>query len=234
MKDFSILEKRIQAIFNNKDLLVQALCHRSYLNENSDFKIGHNERLEFLGDAVLELSVTEYLYLNYPDKLEGDLTSWRAALVNTKMLSQIARNIELNKYVLLSKGEEKDFGRTRQSVLANAFEALIGAMYLDSGYNKCYKFIEKELIKELDNIIKMGLYKDPKSCFQEQSQSRESTTPIYEVLKEWGPDHKKKFVVGVFLNKTLIAEGQGFSKQEAEEAAAKEALKVKGWQNKIS
>jgi len=229
MKDFSELEKRINISFKNKDLIVQSFCHRSYLNENSSFKLGHNERLEFLGDAVLELIVTQYLYLNYPEQTEGELTSWRAALVNTKMLSEIAQELNFGEFVLLSKGEEKENGRNRQSVLANTFEAFIGACYLDSGYDKCYNFVKDNLIKKLPQIIKEKLYQDPKSLFQEEAQSRESLTPNYKVLEEWGPDHKKNFKVGVFLGKNLVAQGQGFSKQEAEESAAREALKVKNW-----
>ncbi len=227
--DFSLFEKKIGANFKNKNLLTQALCHRSYLNENPSFELSHNERLEFLGDAVLELAITEYLYVNYPNNPEGDLTSWRASLVNTKMLSETAKELGINDFILLSKGEEKDLGRSRQSVLANTFEALIGAMYLDSGYNKCYQFIERELVKKLSKIIEEELYRDPKSYFQEEAQSRESITPNYKILKEWGPDHKKSFVVGVFLNDHLVAEGEGFSKQEAEEKAAESALKVKNW-----
>jgi ribonuclease III len=228
-QDFSLVEKRIGIVFKNKDLLIQAFCHRSYINENSTFNQGHNERLEFLGDAVLELAVTDYLYLNYPDKAEGELTSWRAALVNTKTLSKKAKELKLGDFVLMSKGETKENGRARRSVLANTFEALIGAVYLDSGYNKCYKLIEKELIVELPKIIEEQLYRDPKSLLQEESQRRESVTPNYKLIKEWGPDHKKNFMVGVFLKDRLIAEGQGLSKQEAEESAAKKALEVKGW-----
>ncbi len=234
--DFVDFEKRTGIVFKNKKLLIQAFCHRSYLNENKKVSVGHNERLEFLGDAVLELTVTEYLYKKYPNKPEGELTNWRASLVNTKILSETSKELGLNNFILLSKGEIREKGGLRQSILANTFESLIGAMYLDFGYDKCYSFVEKNLIKKLDQIIKLGLNKDSKSYFQEKAQSEESTTPVYEVLKEWGPDHKKIFKIGVFLKKELIAEGEGYSKQEAEENAAQKALEIKGWQknnNKI-
>jgi len=224
MKDFSILEKKLGLKFKNKDLLIQAFVHRSYLNENPDFKLFHNERLEFLGDAMLEHVVTEYLYVNYPDEPEGELTSLRAALVNTKMLSRIAQELEFNDFLLLSLGEEKEQGKARQYILADTFEAFIGALYLDQGINSCKDLIVKHLIKELPDIIESGIYKDDKSCFQEQSQEKQGITPTYDVLKEKGPDHAKHFIVGVFLNKKLIAKGEGFSKQEAEEEAAKNAL----------
>jgi ribonuclease-3 len=226
--DLSSLEKKLNIKFNNPDLLQQALVHRSYLNENPDFRLDHNERLEFLGDAVLELIITEYLYRNYPNP-EGELTNWRAALVNAKMLSEIAKRLGLNDFLLLSKGEAKDVGRARQYILANTFEALIGAIYLDQGYDLTQQFIEREVIKELPRILEKQLYRDPKSRFQEEAQERVSITPTYEVLKEWGPDHAKHFIVGVYLNKELVAQGEGASKQEAQEKAAEEGLKKKGW-----
>jgi len=225
MKDFPQLEKKLNLKFKNKNLLTQAFVHRSYLNENPNFKLFHNERLEFLGDAVLEQVVTEYLYRKYPQKPEGELTSWRAALVNTKMLSKIAQNLGFNDFLLLSMGEMKEENRARQYILADVLEAFIGALYLDQGLNSCKDFIEKHLIKELPDIIESGLYKDAKSCFQEEAQEKKGITPTYNVLKKWGPDHAKHFVVGVFLDKELIAKGEGFSKQEAEEEAAREALK---------
>lgn len=229
MKDFSKLEKKLDIKFKNKDLLIQAFCHRSYLNENPHFKLEHNERLEFLGDAVLELVVTEQLYMDYPKKSEGELTNWRAALVNAKMLAEISKDLGFNDFLLLSRGEEKETGKARQYILANTFEALIGALYLDQGYNICQNFIKKHLIPKLPEIIEKGLFKDAKSLFQEKSQEIVGITPTYKVLKEWGPDHAKNFLVGVFLGESLIAQGQGSSKQEAEEAAAKNALEVKGW-----
>ncbi len=227
--DLSSLEKSISIKFNNKDLLAQALVHRSYLNENPDFHLADNERLEFLGDAVLELIVTDYLYRNYPNP-EGELTNWRAALVNTKMLSELAGRLKIDNYLFLSRGEAKDIGRARQYILANAFEALIGAIYLDQGYQSAAQFIEKKVLKELPRIIKKKLYRDPKSRFQEEAQDKYGITPVYEVLKEWGPDHAKKFVIGLYLNQELVAQGQGDSKQEAQEKAAQAALVKKNWQ----
>ena len=228
MSNLSSLEKRIKIKFNNKDLLQQSLVHRSYLNENPEFHLSDNERLEFLGDAVLEIAVTDYLYRNYPNP-EGDLTNWRAALVNAKMLANVASQLEINNYLLLSHGESKDNGRARNYILANALEALIGAVYLDQGYEKSKEFIEKEIIKELPEVIKQKLYQDPKSRFQEESQERVGITPSYKVIKEWGPDHDKQFIIGAYLEEELIAESQGSSKQEAQEKAAEAALKEKKW-----
>jgi len=229
MKDFSKFEKSVGVKFKNKNLLAQAFCHRSFLNENTDLNLGNNERLEFLGDAVLELVVTEDLYKKYPDKSEGELTNWRAALVNAKILSRIAQEIGFNDFLLLSKGEEKEGGKARQYILANTFEAVIGALYLDSGYKICQNFIKKHLLKELPHILEANLYKDAKSHFQEEAQEKNRITPTYKVLEERGPDHAKNFVIGVYLNKELVAKGEGLSKQEAEEAAAKKALEIKKW-----
>ena len=228
-KKFSELEEKFNIKFKDKSLLVQAFVHRSFLNENPKFGIFHNERLEFLGDAILEKIITEYLYVNYPDKPEGELTSWRAALVNAKMLSEKAGELGLNDFLLLSQGELKENGKARQYILANTFESFIGALYLDQGINSCDNLIRTHLIKELDRIVEEGLYKDSKSRFQEEAQERVSITPAYNVIEEFGPDHEKKFVIGVFLGKELIAKGEGFSKQEAEEDAAKNALTIKGW-----
>ena len=229
MKDFSIFEKKLGLKFKNKDLLVQAFVHRSYLNENPDFYLSHNERLEFLGDAVLELVVTEYLYGQYPDKSEGKLTNWRAALVNSKILARVAKESGFNDFLLLSRGESKELGKARKYILANTFEAVIGALYLDAGFEVCRDLIKKYLIKELPVIIEKRLYKDAKSHFQEESQEKVGITPSYKVLEEWGPDHAKQFVIGVFLGGELIAKGEGSSKQEAEEEAAQEALEAKKW-----
>ncbi|MDP3883317.1 MAG: ribonuclease III [Candidatus Staskawiczbacteria bacterium] len=227
--DFSILEKKLGISFKNKDLLTQAFTHRSYLNENPSFNLQHNERLEFLGDAVIELIVTSHLYLDYPEKAEGELTNWRAALVNAKMMTKVSEELGFNDFLLLSKGEAKEGGKARAYILANTFEALLGALYLDSGYAPCDEFIKKYLLRELPDIIKKGSYRDSKSWFQEEAQERVSVTPTYSVLKESGPDHDKLFVVGVFLDKELVAEGEGSSKQEAEEDAAKVALEIKKW-----
>ena len=226
---FEILEKKLGLKFKDKDILRQAFTHRSYLNENPDLKLEHNERLEFLGDAVIELIVTEHLYKDHPEKKEGDLTNWRAALVNAKMMTSVAEELGFNDYLLLSRGESKELGKARAYILANTFEALLGALYLDSGYEPCDEFIKKYLLKKLSNIIREGSYKDAKSKFQEEAQDKISITPSYNVIKEEGPDHEKNFTVGVYLDKELIAEGEGLSKQEAEESAAKKALEVKKW-----
>ncbi len=230
MKDFSLFEKKLGIQFNDKKLLAQAFVHRSYLNENPEFNLEQNERLEFLGDAVLELIVTEYLYKEFPQKAEGELTNWRAALVNAKMLTKVAEELGFNDFLLLSRGETKELGKARQYILANTFEAFIGALYLDLGYQAADAFIKKYLIKELPEIIQSGSYKDAKSAFQEKAQDKEGVTPAYKIVKEWGPDHKKKFTVGVFLRADLVAEGEGYSKQEAEEEAAKKALEIKHWE----
>lgn len=227
-ENLSSLEKNIGYDFKNKDLLLQALTHRSYLNENPKWRLDQNERLEFLGDAVLELVVTEYLYKNFPNP-EGEMTNWRAALVNAIMLSQITKEFDLNDFMLLSRGEAKDTGRARQYILANAIEALIGAIYLDGGYEPAAKFIEKFVLKELPRIIEDRLYRDAKSLFQEQAQDKVGITPSYEVLEEWGPDHARNFKIGVFLEKEMAGVGQGPSKQEAQQMAAEDALKKRGW-----
>jgi ribonuclease-3 len=229
MKNFSQLEKKLNIEFKNKDLLKQAFVHRSYLNENPGFGLDHNERLEFLGDAVLELVVTKYLYQKYPQKPEGELTNWRAALVNAQNLAKISRDLDFGQCLLLSRGEAKDTGKARQYILANTFEAFLGALYLDQGLGKVREFIEIHLLKELTEILKEGRWRDAKSHFQEEAQERIRITPNYKVLKEWGPDHAKHFVVGVHLDNELVAEGKGSSKQEAEEKAAQEALKAKNW-----
>jgi len=229
VKDISVLENKLGISFKNKDLLLQALTHRSYINENPKFGLEHNERLEFLGDAVLELVVTEYLYKNYPSP-EGELTNWRAALVRAETLSTVADELNFNDFLLLSRGESKDTGRARQYILANALEAIIGAIYLDRGYEAAQVFIQKNIICYLKEILEKGAYRDAKSLFQEEAQERVGVTPTYEVIKEWGPDHAKHFRVGVFLGSELVAEGEGISKQEAQLEAAKNGLEVKGWE----
>ena len=223
------LQKKIGIEFKNTDILLQALTHRSYLNENTSWPLEHNERLEFLGDAVLELVVTDHLYKNYPQP-EGELTNWRAAIVNAVILSKICGKFDLNDYILLSRGEAKDTGRARQFILANAIEALIGAIYLDQGYAMAEKFVDKFIIVELPAIIEQKAYRDSKSRLQEETQDKVGITPTYEVLKEWGPDHARNFEVGVFLGSELVGQGSGLSKQEAQQMAAEDALKKKGWQ----
>lgn len=228
-KDFKTLQQKLRIKFKNEKLLKQAFVHRSYLNENPAFELGHNERLEFLGDAVLELAVTEYLYKNYPDLAEGEMTNLRAALVNTQMLAKIAERLNFNDYLYLSKGEAKEIGRGRQYILANTFESFVGAAYLDKEYESAKDFILKVLITELSEIIKNKLWRDAKSLFQEAAQERVSITPTYEVLSESGPDHAKTFKVGVYLEKELVADGEGSSKNEAQQKAAENALRAKGW-----
>lgn len=224
--DLLVLENRIGFVFENKVFLREALTHRSYLNENPSWDTPHNERLEFLGDAVLELAVTENLFNRFSDYPEGQLTSLRAALVNYQTMANAARSIDLGNFILLSRGEAKDIGRAREVILANAMEALIGAVYLDAGYAKTKKFIEKFIINlYLEQIINNHLYKDPKSQLQEVAQEKLKLTPTYQLLEEWGPDHKKIFKMGVFFGDKLIAQGEGYSKQEAEIEAARNALK---------
>ena len=229
MKNFSLLEKKLKLNFKNKKLLIQSFCHRSYLNENKRVKLKHNERLEFLGDAVLELVVTDYLYRTSKKSPEGELTDQRALIVKTESLSNVSKNIGFNDFLLLSSGEAKDTGKARDKILADVFEAFIGALYLDKGYNACKKFIEKHLIKKLSPIIKKGGIKDAKSFLQEKTQALFKITPIYKILEEDGPAHQKYFKIGVFLNEELLGEGDGYSKKEAEENAAKKILEKKRW-----
>lgn len=230
MQELSPLEKKIGVTFQSKDLLRQSLVHRSYLNEHPKFELDHNERLEFLGDAVLEIIVTEYLYLNYPDRPEGELTNWRASLVNSSMLSQVSRDINLEDHLYLSKGEAKDSNsKARQYILANAVEAMIGSIYLDQGREGAERFIHRFILSKLDHILENKLYMDAKSKFQEKAQEEYGTTPYYKVLREYGPDHDKEFEVGVYLGEELVAKATGSSKQEAQIQAAQNAIEEKGW-----
>lgn len=226
MRDF---EKIIGIEFKNKDLLKQALTHRSFLNENKKLKGGHNERLEFLGDAVLELVITHYLYEKYPDKNEGDMTSIRSALVNATTCAEVSKKLSVNDFLLLSRGEAKDTGRARQYILANALEAIIGAIYIDVGYEKAKDFILEHITPMTEQIVREESWADAKSKFQERAQDIEGITPSYKTLKEVGPDHDKKFTVGVFISNEMIAEGSGDSKQDAEQSAARNALEEKNW-----
>ena len=230
MNDFSQFENALGVAFENKNLLKEALTHRSYLNENPSWPVPHNERLEFLGDAVLELVVTEELYGKFPEKPEGELTSFRAALVNANMLSEVAQDLNINEHIMLSRGEAKDLGRARQYILANAFEAVVGALYLDQGYGAAKSFIVKYLLPRIDEVLSKKLFRDAKSLFQERAQDDAGITPTYEVLDEWGPDHAKHFIMGIYLGKELIAKGEGPSKQEAQQQAAQGALKAKNWE----
>lgn len=228
-KDFGSFEEKIGLTFNDVNVLRQAFTHRSYLNEHRGEALGHNERLEFLGDAVLELISTHFLYENYPKSDEGELTAYRAALVNAVTLSDVAGALGMNDFLLLSKGESKDTGRARQILLANAFEAVIGAIYLDLGYDAAKQFIEEHLFPKMDEILKKRLWQDAKSTLQEKVQEKEGSTPYYSVLKETGPDHDKHFIVGVYAGQALLAQGEGRSKQDAEQSAARAALEAKGW-----
>ena len=229
MKEITKLEKILGVRFDNLDLLTQAVVHRSYLNEHPDFHLDHNERLEFLGDAVLELAVTEYLYKHYPNP-EGELTNWRASLVNGVAMAEIGQTLGIEPFMFLSKGESQDKNsKARQFILANAMEAIIGAIYLDQGMESATKFIQRNILSKLKEIIDKKLYIDAKSFFQEKAQEKLSVTPSYKVISSTGPDHDKIFKVGVYLNDDLVATGTGSSKQEAQTDAAKHALIKKTW-----
>lgn len=234
MPDFKKFQKTIGHNFKDERLLEQALTHRSYLNENrtsaqAGTRREHNERLEFLGDAVLELVVTDFLYAKYPQEPEGSLTAFRAALVNTQSISDAATKLGINEYLLLSRGESRDLGRARQIILANAFEALIGALYLDDGYVTAQDFIGKQLFHKADEIVEKRLWQDAKSRFQELAQEKTGVTPSYELINQSGPDHDKRFLIGVYLGQERIASGEGRSKQDAEQQAAEKGLAAKGW-----
>jgi len=218
------LETILQLKIQNADLYLSAFTHRSYLNENRGFALPHNERLEFLGDAVLELAATEYLYRNYPHP-EGELTNFRSALVNYKMLSIIAQQLGFEQFLLMSRGEAKDTGRARQVILANCIEAVIGAIYLDLGYEAAQEFVKSKILVELPKIIEGGSYMDPKSRLQEIVQEKRGVTPTYGVISETGPDHNKIFIVAAYVGEHEVGQGQGPSKQEAEISAAENSLK---------
>jgi len=229
MVDLSKFEEKTKITFKDKKLLEQAFIHRSYINENTGSKLSHNERLEFLGDAVLELIVTDYLYNKYPDRDEGELTAYRSALVNAVIIGEVAQELGMNDFLLLSKGEAKDAGRARSYILANTYEAYVGAVYIDQGYEQARAFISKTLFGKIDMIVAQKLWRDAKSLVQEKSQEYLSITPVYKVINEVGPDHDKHFTVGVFFGSEQVATGKGKSKQEAEQAAARSALEIKDW-----
>jgi ribonuclease III len=232
MKEIIKFEETIGVTFKDKELLKTALTHRSYVNENRGSVKTHNERLEFLGDAVLELIVTTFLFEKFPERAEGELTAFRSSLVNTDSLASVANTLNINDFVLLSKGERKDTGRARHYILANATEAVIGAIYLDQGYEAAQVFILTNITPQIDAIVESGAWIDAKSLFQSQAQEHEGVTPTYAVIRESGPDHNRHFVVGVFLGEELVAKGEGKAKQEAEQVAAQEALGVKDWEGK--
>ncbi len=227
--DFGTFEDAVGVVFKDKELLRCAFTHRSYLNEHREEGFEHNERLEFLGDAVLELVATRHLYERFPEKNEGELTALRSALVNTNTLSEAASSLSMNDYLLLSRGEAKDTGRARAFLLANTFESVVGALYLDQGYEAAGAFIEKNLFPKIEEILEKRLWQDAKSHFQEKVQEEDGVTPTYAVIRETGPDHDKKFIVGAYVRGVLIGQGEGKSKQEAETDAARVALEVKGW-----
>lgn len=226
---YSEFGAKIGVTFRDIGLLREAFTHRSYLNEHRAGDLRHNERLEFLGDAVLELVMTEYLFAKYPDEPEGKLTAYRSALVNTNSISECASTWGMNDLLLLSRGESKDTGRARQYILANTFEAVIGAIFLDQGYDKAKEFIGKSLYGELEKVVEERTWQDAKSRFQEEAQEKVGITPNYAVIKETGPDHDKRFEVGVYIGSDLIASGIGQSKQDAEQKAATAGLQKKGW-----
>lgn len=222
------LEAKTGVKIQKMELYQDAFTHKSHLNENRHLKRTNNERLEFLGDAVLELIVTEFLYLNYPDP-EGVLTNWRSALVKKETLATIARELNLGHYLFLSKGEDVTGGRDKDYILANTFEAFLGAVYLDHGYQVARDFVQKTLLMRLEQIIAARLYIDSKSNFQEIAQEKTAITPNYQLLKEEGPDHDKVFTMGAYLGNQLCGQGKGSNKQAAEQAAAKDALEKQGW-----
>jgi ribonuclease-3 len=218
-------EQQLGGKFDQLDLLITAFTHRSYINEHKKTAQEHNERLEFLGDAVLELVVTEHLYVKYSEP-EGILTNWRSALVRTESISAAAARHGFEPLLRLSRGEKRGSQRAREQILANCYEAVVGALYLEKGYDVAKTFIETSLINTFDEILMSGSWMDPKSRLQELVQSREGFTPVYKVLKEEGPDHDKNFTIGVFVNDKLRGEGTGPSKQAAQVAAAADALKL--------
>ncbi len=227
--NFEKFEKRAGVTFSDKSLLKQAFTHRSYINENRSSALKHNERLEFLGDAVLELVITDYLYGRFQDSTEGELTSLRSALVNADTCSLVAQTLGANDFLLLSRGESKDIGRARQYILANTLEAIIGAIYIDQGYEVAKNFILTHVAPLIENILKNGDWIDAKSLFQEKAQEYIGLTPVYKTIRESGPDHNKRFVVSVSVGTELYGEGEGESKQDAEQKAARQALDSKGW-----
>ena len=222
------LEKKLGLKFKDWHLLRHAFVHRSYLNEHKSSKLESNERLEFLGDAVLELVVTEHLYSNYPNP-EGELTNWRSALVKGKMLAQIAQELDLGEYLYLSHGEERSGGRSKNYLLANTLEAVIGVIYLELGYEKAKNFIEKFLLVHLEDILETGKHIDAKSKLQEMAQEKIGFTPVYQLLHDEGPDHDKIFTMGAYIEERIVGKGKGGSKQSAEQEAAKDALKRLKW-----
>ena len=223
------LEALLGVNFKTPKLLELSLIHASYAAESPQNGLGHNERLEFLGDAVLELVVSEFLYDQFPGEPEGILTNWRSILVNAVQLAKVAKDLQLNEFIQLSRGEAKAEGALKESILANTFEAVVGALYLDQGYKAAKQFIGRVLLAQLDQILITAHEYNPKGYFQEEAQRRLGITPTYEVLEESGPDHTKHFVIGAYLNTQLVAKGEGPSKQQAQQDAAKQGILAKKW-----
>jgi len=226
MENLNEIQKNIGLDFQNPELLEIALTHRSYLNEHQGAKIQNNERQEYLGDAVLELIISDYIFRKYPDKAEGELTSIRSAVVRTESLAEESRKLGIGEHLQMSKGEKDSGGKDKDYLLANAYEAVLGAIYLDSGMESCIQFVTRTLVPKIDNIVENNLFIDPKTQAQEIIQSRYKTTPTYEIVKEEGPDHDKKFTVALLINRKEKAQGQGTSKQKAEESAALAAIEI--------
>ena len=229
MNNVEAVERKLDVVFKQKALLEQALVHKSYAAENAKWANKHNERLEFLGDAVLELCVSEHLYRTHTDSPEGDLTNWKSILVNTKTLSMVATDLKISEHISLSRGERMSAGSKKDSILANTTEAIIGALYLDQGYHAAQDLVTRIILSREEAMLSGASDYNPKGRFQEESQRQMSVTPTYKVLHESGPDHNRQFIVGAYLDKELIAEGEGSSKQEAEAEAARQALDAKGW-----
>jgi len=223
--DFNKVQEILDTKLENEDLFRTAFTHRSYLNEHPNSKYKSNERLEFLGEAVLQLASSEYLFQKYENSPEGDMTNYRSAIVCTSSIGAEAKRLGYGEMLFLSNGEESTGGRTREYILANTFEAVLGALYLEKGFDFCRKFLEKELFYKIEKVIEEEKYKDAKSLFQEKAQEKYGITPTYKIEDSWGPDHEKNFKVGVFLDNDLWGEGRGKSKQKAEQDAAEKALK---------
>jgi ribonuclease III len=232
MNNYEEIEKKLGIVFKDKTLLDVALTHRSYLNEHKEASLQNNERIEFLGDAVLELIISSYLFKSYPNKSEGELTNIRAAVVRTESLAEESRNLGIGEYLRMSKGEKESGGRDKDYLLANTFEAVLGAIYQDQGIDVCKDYLERTLLKKVDRIVENNLFIDPKTQAQEIIQAQFKVTPIYEVIKQEGPDHDKKFTVALKINNKEIAVGTGSSKQKAEEEAAKTTVELLNKQGK--
>ena len=226
MNNYDTLEAKLGVKFKDKALLEKAFTHRSYLNEHRENGLENNERLEFLGDAVLELIISSDLYKNYPEKPEGELTNIRAAVVRTESLAEESRNLGFGEYLKMSKGEEDSGGKDKDYLLANTFEAVLGAIYLDQGFDVCVSYLSRTLLHKVSNIIENNLFIDPKTQAQELIQAQFKVTPLYEVVKEDGPDHDKTFTVALIVNQKELGRGTGSSKQKAEEEAAKIAIET--------